>query len=581
MKSSSLSEEEAEEPLLEKPGELLIELIATRLRLFSDAFVSVLSLASDSAHRAEQAKDHAREAVHEVPARVAYGGGLLLRRLGLGLAGAVHAALFLLLVLLVAVAAAAGLLWVWMEEPVSLTEPLHFDYTQAHPAAALTSIGGSLERRKRLFPAGHTLDVSVVLLMPESDFNRRIGVFQITAEAIAVTGQILARSSQPCMLRFRSHPIRLARTFVMGVPLVLGITGETQEITIKLLKYRELGNPRTEAIRIRLQPRASTSSLPELYSSEIRVTSELPWRKALAHKWKWTFYVWTTIYAYIVLLIVLVYKFRRTLIFREPPSSGFDLSRRNRAIEVVKEWQSRVRARGDEDQVSDVCSDSLRRWQRSSRLSKRKTVPRGGAAPLGVSGGASGSGTAREEELSEVVDDSGDWAPSEPECIFQQWENYDSGTDYQGQIIRDRLSGTDYQGQIIRDRLSGTDYQGQIIRDRLSGTDYQGQIIGDRLSGTDYQGQIIAKIFIVGVWLYEKMINDREGEERRRGKDPPKRRIEGEGEKERERSPEKIKEKERERRRGKDSLQRRGREGEGEKERERFSPEKRERRRGK
>ncbi|XP_068664960.1 seipin-1 [Aristolochia californica] len=400
--------EEEAEPLLVKPGELLIELIATRLRLFSDAFVSIFSLASDSVHRAEQAKEHAQEAVHEVPARVAHGGGLVLRKLGVGLAGAVYVCLLLLMVLVIAVALAAGLLWFWVEEPVFLREPLHFDYTQFHPAAALT-LGGSVGRRKLLFPAGHTFDVSIVLLMPESDFNRHIGVFQITAEVISVTGEILERSSQPCMLRFRSPPIRLARTFIMGVPLVLGITGETQEITVKLLKYKELGNPRTEAIRIRLQPRAGTSSLPELYSSEVRVKSQLPWRKELVRKWKWTFYVWTSVYIYIVLLIILVYWFR-PLIF--PAMSSVDLNRRNRSIEVVKEWQSRV-GRGD-GEISDEWSDSLRRWQRSR--SKRKIVPQGGAASLGALG-ASASGVAR-DDVSEVVEDSGDyWAPSEPECV--------------------------------------------------------------------------------------------------------------------------------------------------------------------
>lgn len=111
------------------------------------------------------------------------------------------------------------------------------------------------------------------------------------------------------MLRFRSLPVRLVRTCLFSIPLILGISFETQRITIPMLRHKE-GYSRTEAIRITILPRAGTMSLPQLYEAEIIINSELPWKKELVHSWKWTLYVWTSVYMYILLLIVLSCWFR-------------------------------------------------------------------------------------------------------------------------------------------------------------------------------------------------------------------------------------------------------------------------------
>uniref|UniRef100_A0A0V0HSZ0 Putative ovule protein n=1 Tax=Solanum chacoense TaxID=4108 RepID=A0A0V0HSZ0_SOLCH len=93
-------------------------------------------------------------------------------------------------------------------------------------------------------------------------------------------GLVMATSSHPCMLRFRSLPIRLMREFIMSVPLVLGLTAETQTIVVPMLKHKE-GLPRTEAIRITMIPRAGTFGLPQLYQSQIILKSQPPWYKNL------------------------------------------------------------------------------------------------------------------------------------------------------------------------------------------------------------------------------------------------------------------------------------------------------------
>lgn len=129
---------------------------------------------------------------------------------------------------------------------------------------------------------------------------------QLTAELLNGTGQTIAKSSRPCILLFRSLPVRVARTFLLGVPLLLGISTETQKVRVDILKHKEASAPRTNAIRVTLIPRAGTFSPPQLYEAEILINSQLPWPKKLIYNWKWTFYVWISLYTYVMLLLFLI-----------------------------------------------------------------------------------------------------------------------------------------------------------------------------------------------------------------------------------------------------------------------------------
>ncbi|KAJ9691426.1 hypothetical protein PVL29_013565 [Vitis rotundifolia] len=141
----------------------------------------------------------------------------------------------------------------FLTEPVFLREGLHFDYTKPHPKA----------------PLGHPFYVSLRILTLEFDFNRDVGVFQLTVEVMLINGNVTAKSSHQCMLCFRSLP------------------------------------------------------------------------KKLVHSWKWTFYVWMSLYAYIMLLVVPMCCFRPVLF--PVTTSQRDHNEINLTMEVSKEPDSRVR----------------------------------------------------------------------------------------------------------------------------------------------------------------------------------------------------------------------------------------------
>jgi hypothetical protein len=58
-----------------------------------------------------------------------------------------------------------------VEEPVQVTETLNFDYTRPSPMALVPV--------PRLVPPNQRMQLEVSLTLPESDYNRRLGVFQV------------------------------------------------------------------------------------------------------------------------------------------------------------------------------------------------------------------------------------------------------------------------------------------------------------------------------------------------------------------------------------------------------------------
>lgn len=193
---------------------------------------------------------------------------------------------------------------------------------------------------------------------------------------------------------------------MMGMPLVLGISGETQNVNVQILRHKEY-HRRSNAIRVTMHPRAGTSYLPQLYEAEIVIHSNLPWTKELVRNWKWTFYIWMSLYVYIVLLMFLICCYRPLIFLDIPPY--FNDHRVNEITSEPNELQ--VGELGDESEVSEL----LRKWRRSR--SKRKTVMSHGNVPETVVGSSASSMsmTSREDVTSVAVEE--EVEDSESVCI--------------------------------------------------------------------------------------------------------------------------------------------------------------------
>lgn len=172
------------------------------------------------------------------------------------------------------------------EAPLHIRKDLFFDYTKSHPVASLdllsldayhksnASRGGKLNAMARV-----RYRSTLILTLPESDYNRKLGIFQVTSELLSETGDILSKASKPCMLHFKSTTSHYAKSICLAIPIIVGVTSETQTLSLQLLEWQQDAvSPATSAsvIRIMLAARAGraiSTGLPELYKAEIQVDS--------------------------------------------------------------------------------------------------------------------------------------------------------------------------------------------------------------------------------------------------------------------------------------------------------------------
>ncbi|KAL4557314.1 hypothetical protein LXL04_035488 [Taraxacum kok-saghyz] len=375
-----------------KPLSLQSDFLSDCLLSLISPFSSLFSFAS-AINRVDSTKEPINSAA---PPTAVQASTILLRKALLGFLGAAYVCWILTTVMVVSVAVGVALVNIWVEEPVSIKENLYFDYTDVHPYAIVDLGFDAPGKLAKGVPVGHFCDVRLSFVMPESDYNREIGNFQVVAEALSMNGDMIASASRPCMLRFRSRPLQAMETFLMGVPLLLGIRHETQTVNVPLLKYKEHYYPRTRSMRLSLIPRAGTPFLPQLYEAKVIVTSHLPWKKELIRRWKWTFYVWTSLYVFLMLLVVLVCGFR-SIIF--PAMTMVSGEEREAVTDAPAEEPPRMVG------AKDVpTSETLRRWRQGR--SKRKAMLLG--SETGGWSDATSMSVTRDEDTSVTTEEVGD-----------------------------------------------------------------------------------------------------------------------------------------------------------------------------
>ncbi|PKA61295.1 hypothetical protein AXF42_Ash006192 [Apostasia shenzhenica] len=330
-----------------------------------------------------------------LPSRLARACAAVIRRLVLGLLGAAYAVGALMFLFSLAFVLGVSLVRLWVDEPVLLRRPLYFDYTQAQPIAVVV-----LGTNGRAVPAGHAVSVSLKLVLPDSGFNRHVGVFQVSAEAISSKARTIAASSQPCMLKFSCLPVRLMKTFIMCVPLLIGLQTESQVVTLQMLRFRERSQ-KTEMIKVRLAPRSGTYDIPQVYSVEVIICTQLPRAKQVVRNWKWTCYVWVSLYVYVILLILVFCCFKR---FRHR-------RRRRSARNQIDEIGRHRNYSSDKDlRVSEKPIHARRRWRERSKSRKNSLSEAIEGSESSVGGG----------ERSELVDEPGVSASSESSVYVKE-----------------------------------------------------------------------------------------------------------------------------------------------------------------
>ncbi|CAN7061802.1 hypothetical protein BRARA_D02087 [Brassica rapa] len=220
------------------------------------------------------------------------------RRLALGLLWAVHVGIVLFAMLVSAFMISGFVISLLAREPLVVKESLSFDYTKNSPEAyvPITRVNSPNQRT----------EVSVSMTLPESEYNRNLGMFQVRVEFLSENGEVLATSRRPCMLRFRTEPVRLVQTFLKIAPLVSGYVSETQTLKLKLKGFAEKDVVSTACVKVMVEQRAEFrggAGVPEIYEASLLLESELPLLKRIIWNWRRTLFVWISMCLFVTELV--------------------------------------------------------------------------------------------------------------------------------------------------------------------------------------------------------------------------------------------------------------------------------------
>lgn len=135
---------------------------------------------------------------------------------------------------------------------------------------------------------------------------------KVRVEFLSANGNVTASSSHPCMLRFKSLPIRLAETLLKSAPIVAGFQSESQVLHIQMPGFNQ-GLERTACLRVILEQRAEYElgkGIPEIYAASLELQSKLPKLKRFIWYWRRTIFVWSSMISFFTELVFILAFFR-------------------------------------------------------------------------------------------------------------------------------------------------------------------------------------------------------------------------------------------------------------------------------
>ncbi|KAK6229294.1 hypothetical protein SCA6_018245 [Theobroma cacao] len=91
----------------------------------------------------------------------------------------------------------------------------------------------------RVIPYNRRSQLTVSLTVPESEYNRKLGVFQVRVEFLSANGKVTTSSRYPFILRFKSQALRFAETIIKNIPLITGHQSESQVLNVHINEFSE------------------------------------------------------------------------------------------------------------------------------------------------------------------------------------------------------------------------------------------------------------------------------------------------------------------------------------------------------
>ncbi|XP_052291701.1 seipin-2-like [Citrus sinensis] len=245
-----------------------------------------------------------------------------------------------------------------LEKPIQVTETLNFDYTKTSPVAFVPimnhpgmgnpsslivkdNVKAGKDASPRAIPYNHKLQLTVSLTVPESDYNRNLGVFQVRVEFPSANGKVTGSSSYPCMMKFKSQPIQFVETIIKRAPLIAGFQSESQILSIKMSEFTEGLEP-TACLKVILEQRAeylAGAGIPEIYAASLSLESELPQFKKIIWNWRRTIFVWISFMCFATELLIILAACRSMIIRKGMLKIAY--AKKSSALNIIPWYKTR------------------------------------------------------------------------------------------------------------------------------------------------------------------------------------------------------------------------------------------------
>lgn len=166
---------------------------------------------------------------------------------------------------------------------------------------------------------------------------------KVKVELLSTNGKVTATQSYPCILKYKSQPIRHIQTFIKAGALLAGFESESQTLNIKMAEFTEGLEP-TAGLKVSLVQRAEFqpgAGIPEIYAATVAMESELPQLKRVIWIWRRTVFIWASFAIFFMELILMLLICRPLIIpsptVTQPPRLVVDHSKQ-KSIAWYKGW---------------------------------------------------------------------------------------------------------------------------------------------------------------------------------------------------------------------------------------------------
>jgi len=159
--------------------------------------------------------------------------------------------------------------------PASLTKDLVFDYTAAAPVARVSFMAQKFANteeskplKERIVSPKQNFDVDIEFVVPDSEYNVNVGMFQVNAKLLTPSGKTLLERSRPGIVKYTSKEVKWLKTIVWWPLHALGLIDEQQNVRVAMVQnYREDNESPFTDIEVTMKPHAGSARLPQIYEA--------------------------------------------------------------------------------------------------------------------------------------------------------------------------------------------------------------------------------------------------------------------------------------------------------------------------